>query len=98
MNLGLRDQRMALDWIQENIHAFGGSREKVTIFGQSSGGAAVGFQLQAYGGQGRPPFRAAIMESGSMNSQPGELDADFLTFIKAHRRYRKRNRLPPAHV
>ncbi|KAK6070323.1 Lipase 1-like protein 4 [Seiridium cupressi] len=70
MNLGLRDQRRALDWIQENIDAFGGNPEKATIFGQSSGGAAVGFQLGAWGATGKPPFRAAIMQSGSSNSQP----------------------------
>ena len=38
----------------------------------SRGGAAVGFQLGAWGGHGKPPFRAAIMQSGSSNSQPSE--------------------------
>lgn len=36
MNAGLKDQRMALDWIQENIQAFGGNPDQVTIMGQSS--------------------------------------------------------------
>lgn len=47
-NLGLRDQRLAVQWLQKNIPAFGGDAKKIVIAGQSSGGAAVDWWSYAY--------------------------------------------------
>lgn len=53
----------------QNIAAFGGDPNKITIHGQSSGGLAVGMQILAYGGAKSYPFQQAICQSQAL--EPG---------------------------
>nr|CAD7395824.1 unnamed protein product [Timema cristinae] len=62
-NNGLRDQVMALTWVNKNISKFGGDPENVTIFGESAGGASVHYLLLAPSAKGL--FHKAIAQSGS---------------------------------
>ncbi|KAL6712602.1 hypothetical protein ACN47E_000479 [Coniothyrium glycines] len=64
-NLALRDMRKGLAWISENIGAFGGDKDSVTIWGESAGSFAVGQLLMSYGGETDGLFHRTIQESGS---------------------------------
>ncbi|KAK0460654.1 extracellular triacylglycerol lipase precursor [Desarmillaria tabescens] len=66
LNLGVRDQLTALQWVQENIGVFGGDKTKVTIFGESAG--AMLTNLLLLNASISDFARAAIMESGSASS------------------------------
>ncbi|OAA58117.1 cholinesterase precursor [Niveomyces insectorum RCEF 264] len=67
-NLGLRDQRAAVEWVRDNIAKFGGDPARITIGGQSSGGVSVDYWAYAY--QEDPIAHGIIAHSGNVFSFP----------------------------
>ncbi|KAI9554676.1 hypothetical protein GHT06_019952 [Daphnia sinensis] len=62
-NYGLLDQSLALKWVRDHIHHFGGDTDSITIFGESAGGASVEYQVLSPRSKGL--FHRAIAQSGS---------------------------------
>ncbi|KAM7346107.1 cholinesterase 1-like [Cochliomyia hominivorax] len=72
-NLGLKDQNMALQWIQENMDYFGGDSNRVTLIGQGAG--ALSAHLQMFSPMSVDLFGAVIAMSGTALS-PFAIDLD----------------------
>jgi para-nitrobenzyl esterase len=75
-NVGQLDQILALQWVRDNIAAFGGDPGNVTVFGQSGGGAKVSTLLAMPGAHGL--FHKAIIQSGPGLKMAERADANAL--------------------
>lgn len=62
-NLGLYDQRAALQWTQDFIGLFGGDKSRVTAAGESAGAGSLQHHLVSFGGTQDPLFRQAMLQS-----------------------------------
>ncbi|XP_026480237.1 venom carboxylesterase-6-like [Ctenocephalides felis] len=63
-NMGLKDQRLALKWVYDNIEKFGGDKDKITIAGESAGAASVHFLMMD--NSTRKYYQRAILQSGTL--------------------------------
>ncbi len=76
-NLGIRDQLSALQWVRDEIAAFGGDSENVTAFGHSAGAVSLGAMLSLPATE--RIFRRAILQSGP----PTAISADAASAVGA---------------
>ncbi|KAI6831523.1 alpha/beta-hydrolase [Hortaea werneckii] len=68
LNLGLHDQRLVLEWVQENVGAFGGDPANVTLVGLSAGAHSIGHHITNVN-EKRELFQRAVIQSGGPTSR-----------------------------
>ncbi|KAJ7096417.1 esterase 1 [Mycena epipterygia] len=85
LNLGLKDQLVALQWLQEHITAFGGDKTKVTLFGESAG--AISITILYFNSELEHYIRGAILQSGAPATtvvfEPEQRQKDWDIFVDA---------------
>jgi carboxylesterase type B len=64
-NYGLLDQQLALQWVRQNVRAFGGDPDRVTLAGESAGATSVGLHALSMPAS-RPLFRSVILMSNPL--------------------------------
>lgn len=74
-NQGLKDQLLALRWVKNNIEAFGGDADKITLFGNSAGARSAEFHL-IYNNENENLFRSIIVQSGSAFTSQSTIDSN----------------------
>jgi carboxylesterase type B len=85
-NLGLLDQRFAVEWVRDNIASFGGDPERMTLWGQSAGAVAVDYYSFAYPED--PIVRGLVMDSGTAHlNQLMSLDDSHSNFTFAAQQF-----------
>lgn len=96
-NFGFGDQQLALKWVQDNIGAFGGDKDQVTIFGESAGAMSVGLHaVSAPGSSGM--FHAAVMQSNPMGipyKSPAQATKFFQKLANHIWEWKKQTYFPP---
>ncbi|KAJ6183796.1 hypothetical protein N7519_005097 [Penicillium mononematosum] len=70
-NVGLRDQRLALDWVRKNIALFGGDPDNVTLFGEDVGAVFASLHMLASSDDDSLPVHRVIAQSGAVTSLAG---------------------------
>lgn len=82
-NLGLYDQRAALQWLQDFVHLVGGDKAQVSAWGESAGAGSIYHHLASHGGTQDPLFSKAVVQSPAYEilfDRDGQLEDTFQSF------------------